>query len=142
MRAFALRPAMRTASADEMSPRPEAPGSSTITPVTSTPAAGMAAGTRSTGSGVLEVPTVPANAATAVASARSRVIITSGIVSGVGPPEDPPFYPATWLVAFGILVYGWIEWGPWPATGVFLGLLVVQAALVEAWLALRARSRE
>jgi hypothetical protein len=60
---------------------------------------------------------------------------------GVGPPEDPPFYPATWLIGFALLVYGWIEWGPWPAIAAFLGLLAAQALIVEVWLALRRRPR-
>jgi hypothetical protein len=66
--------------------------------------------------------------------------MTSGIVLGVAPPEDPPFYPATWLIGFALLVYGWIEWGPWPAIAAFLGLLIVQGLVVEVWLALRPRS--
>jgi hypothetical protein len=67
--------------------------------------------------------------------------MTIGHSLGVGPPEDPPFYPATWLIAFALLVYGWIEWGPWPAIAAFLGLLVVQALAVEVWLARRPRTR-
>jgi hypothetical protein len=60
----------------------------------------------------------------------------------VGPPEDPPFYPGTWLVGFALLVYGWIEWGPWPAVAAFFGLLIVQALIVEVWLALRPRTSD
>jgi hypothetical protein len=55
-------------------------------------------------------------------------------------PEDLPFYPGSWLIGFGILVYGWIEWGGWPAVGVFLGLMLLQAVVVELWAAARRAS--
>jgi hypothetical protein len=59
----------------------------------------------------------------------------------VKPPQDPPFYPGTWLLAFLLLTLLWIYVDVWIAIAAFFGLLVVQAAAVALWLSARLRTR-
>ena len=55
-------------------------------------------------------------------------------------PLDLPFYPGTWLVGFAILALAWIEWGGWPAVGLFLAFMLLRAIVTEVWAALDRRS--
>jgi len=55
-------------------------------------------------------------------------------------PQDLPFYPATWIVGFGILSLCWIYVDVWVAIGAFFGFMVLQAVVAEIWSALRTRA--
>jgi hypothetical protein len=46
-------------------------------------------------------------------------------------PQDPPFYPGSWLIGFVILVAGMIYWSGWAAIGAFVGFLLLNAVIVE-----------
>ena len=54
---------------------------------------------------------------------------------GVKLPLDQPFYPGSWLIGFAILAPAWIEWGGWPAVGLFLAFMSLQALVTEVWAA-------